>query len=178
VASRPPAPRLDAREREALLERLRSHAQEIAAAFGLTYLEILPARADARSFYGLCDSEGRIRIRLNHVKTGRPLRFSSLVNTLCHELAHLKYFNHGPAFQDYYRRILEWARARGIYRPGRRPEPEVSCQPPLSGPKLRETLSRLRGLVGSDTGIAPAPRSRRRARGGRPVQLRLFGDGV
>ncbi len=67
--------------------------------------------------YGICYSDGRIQIRLAHVTTGRPLRYSSLVNTLCHELAHLRHMNHGPRFKGLYLEILEWARREGIYQP-------------------------------------------------------------
>jgi hypothetical protein len=40
------------------------------------------------------------------------------VNTLCHELAHLRHFNHGPRFKAFYFHLLDWARVEGIYRPG------------------------------------------------------------
>ena len=73
--------------------------------------------------YGVCFADGTIRIRLRHAVTGRPLTYSSLVNTLCHELAHLRHFNHGLRFQRFYFEILEYARDRGIYRPGGEPEP-------------------------------------------------------
>jgi hypothetical protein len=36
---------------------------------------------------------------------------------LCHELAHLRYFDHGPHFKSFYLRILEWSREQKIYRP-------------------------------------------------------------
>jgi len=174
VPSRRQAAPLTSREREEILDRLRKDADTIAGAFGLRFLEILPARSDARSFYGLCDSEGRIRIRINHVKTGQALRYSSLVNTLCHELAHLKHFHHGPAFQTYYQRILGWARSHGLYRPGGHAEVDVVCRPPVSGAALRRQLERLRTAVrGSPdahaAGCDPTP--------ARPRQLTLFGDG-
>ena len=51
--------------------------------------------------------------------TGRPLKYSSLVNTLCHELAHLRHFNHGLRFRAFYAELLEYARREGIYQPGR-----------------------------------------------------------
>jgi hypothetical protein len=43
------------------------------------------------------------------------------VNTLCHELAHLRHFNHGPRFRDFYLQLLEYARVQRIYRPSRPP---------------------------------------------------------
>ena len=70
--------------------------------------------------YGICYEDGVIKIRLRHAVTGRPLRYSSLVSTLCHELAHLRYFNHGVRFRVFNMELLEFAREQGIYRPGRR----------------------------------------------------------
>jgi hypothetical protein len=74
------------------------------------------------------------------------------VNTLCHELAHLRHFNHGPRFRAFYFAILEYARSQGIYRPG--PEPAARL------PAERAQTARPQ---------AP-PRT-----AGSPEQLRLFG---
>ncbi len=101
------------------MKRLGRDAELLAMAFGLSYRVLEPERANVRSRYGVCFSDGTIRIRLTHAVTGRPLKYSSLVNTLCHELAHLRHFNHGPRFRAFYLRILEHARREGIYRPGR-----------------------------------------------------------
>ena len=49
--------------------------------------------------YGVCYEDGAIRIRLRHARTERLLKESSLVDTLCHELAHLRYLNHGLRFR-------------------------------------------------------------------------------
>ena len=90
-----------------------------------------------KSRYGICYSDGQIRIRLRHATTGRSLKYSSLVNTLCHELAHLRHFNHGDRFKAFYFQLLEYARAEGIYRPGRqtpKAAPERTLPPPPSGP--------------------------------------------
>jgi predicted metal-dependent hydrolase len=121
---------LTQREREeqrGLLERLRYDAQHLAAEFGLPLRALDAERPQVRRRYGICYSDGSIRIRLRHAKTRRLLRYSALIDTLCHELAHLEHFNHGPRFHALYRRILERARLRGIYRPKRRgalaPEP-------------------------------------------------------
>jgi hypothetical protein len=105
------------------------------------------------------------------VVTGRALRYSSLVSTLCHELAHLRHFHHGPEFQDLYQRLLAWARREGIYRPrGARGTAAAAEDPPLEGEELRAALSTLRLIVGPPAGPAGD------ARADGPVQLTLFED--
>jgi predicted metal-dependent hydrolase len=102
----------------ALIESLERDAARIARVFGLRYRTIEPEKPHVKRRLGVCYRDGTIRIRLCHASTGRPLKYSSLVDTLCHELAHLRHFNHGRRFQAFYRRILEHARREGIYRPG------------------------------------------------------------
>jgi predicted metal-dependent hydrolase len=101
-----------------LIEELERDAARIARVFGLRYRVIEPERPQVKRRLGVCYRDGTIRIRLQHAATGRPLKYSSLIDTLCHELAHLRHFNHGKRFQAFYRRILEHARREGIYRPG------------------------------------------------------------
>jgi len=139
-----------------LIGRLELDARVLARVFGLGYRTIEAERAGVRRRLGVCYADGTIRIRLFHASTGRPLKYSSLVDTLCHELAHLRHFNHGLRFQAFYRRILEHARSEGIYRPGR--------EAPSPGPtRLRAPRRQLATLA---------------ARGGhavrRPEQLTLF----
>ena len=140
-----------------MIERLKIDAESIALAFGLRYRAIEPERPGVRRRLGVCYADGTIRIRLFHATTGRPLKYSSLVDTLCHELAHLRHFNHGARFQVFYRRILEHARQTGVYRPG----PGTLALP------LRAPLRPARLI----TGAAPPPQ-RRFVRG--PEQLALF----
>jgi predicted metal-dependent hydrolase len=109
-----------------LIEELERDALRIARVFGLRYRVIEPERPQVKRRLGVCYRDGTIRIRLFHAATGRPLKYSSLVDTLCHELAHLRHFNHGKRFQSFYRRILEHARREGIYRPGRDDELEAA----------------------------------------------------
>ncbi|MEE9218765.1 MAG: YgjP-like metallopeptidase domain-containing protein [Acidobacteriota bacterium] len=105
-----------------LMGRLRADAERIASHFDLRYRALRIERPTARSHYGICYDDGTIKIRLNHAVYLRPLRYSSLVNTVCHELAHLRHFDHGEGFKGFYAEILEWARAQRIYRPaGKRP---------------------------------------------------------
>lgn len=109
-----------------LMDSLNRDAERIARRFGLRYKSIEAERANVKSRYGVCYSDGCIRIRLRHATTGRPLKYSSLVNTLCHELAHLRHFDHGLRFRAFYQELLAYARASGIYRPGR-PAPAATA---------------------------------------------------
>jgi Protein of unknown function DUF45 len=161
------------RELLALLER---DARHLCVRFGLRYRVLEAERANVKRRYGVCFSDGTIRIRLRHAATGRPLKYSSLVNTLCHELAHLQHFNHGPHFQALYGRILECARRDGIYRPraiGERdrmsPSPEPSTSSLVAGIRPSFLTPDPRGVPGSRT----APRVP--AAPSRPTQLELFG---
>ncbi len=137
-----------------LMDSLNRDAERIARRFGLAYKSIEPERANVKSRYGICYSDGVIKIRLRHATTGRPLKYSSLVATLCHELAHLRHFNHGLRFRAFNQEVLAWARAQGIYRP--RSEP--SGRPERLSPP-------------ADRAAAPAsPRPRPAG----PAQLELF----
>ena len=116
---------------EPLIQLLERDASRIARVFGLRYRTIEPERPQVKRRLGVCYRDGTIRIRLQHATTGRPLKYSSLVDTLCHELAHLRHFNHGKRFQSFYRRILEHARREGIYRPGPDEAIEIAIAPAL-----------------------------------------------
>ncbi len=127
-----------------LIRRLNRDGAVLASHFGLRYRAILPESRRVKRRYGICYLDGTIKIRLFHARTGRPLRYSSLVDTLCHELAHLAHFDHSRRFWRLYERILARARELGIYRPaprgGRiRPDPmEAAATPP--SPALPEQL--------------------------------------
>ncbi len=134
---------MERRTRDELMARLHRDAVVLAERFGLRFRALEPERANVTSHYGICYSDGTIRIRLRHATTGRPLKYSSLVNTLCHELAHLRYFDHGLRFQQLYGQILEFARDHGIYVPRKArpavaraaaPAPRAPARPPRTGP--------------------------------------------
>ena len=110
---------MDRRTARDLVDRLNRDAERIARRFDLKYESIGAERANVKNRYGVCTSDGGIKIRLRHSITGAALKYSSLVNTLCHELAHLRHFNHGVRFKAFYLQLLEFARAEGIYLPGR-----------------------------------------------------------
>jgi predicted metal-dependent hydrolase len=104
--------------RERALERLRRHALVLAHAFELPLRSIDAESPRVRRRYGICYADGRIRIRLHQLRANELLKYSVMVDTLCHELAHLRHLNHGRRFWQLYRRILAYARRHGIYRPG------------------------------------------------------------
>jgi hypothetical protein len=141
-----------------LIEQLERDASRIARVFGLRYRTIEPERPQVKRRLGVCYRDGTIRIRLQHATTGRPLKYSSLVDTLCHELAHLRHFNHGKRFQSFYRSILDHARREGIYRPG--PDEVIEVAP------AREPMPRRASM-------AVAAQASALARNG-PEQLALF----
>jgi predicted metal-dependent hydrolase len=144
-----------------LLARLNRDAERLATRFQLRLQSIEAESPQVKRRYGICYSDGRIKIRLRHVTTGQPLRYSSLVNTLCHELAHLRHMNHGPRFKAFYLKILEHARIEGIYRPREAELPVVAAKEnEVRAPSLRTRAA----------GPRPAPV----AAAARPVQLTLF----
>ena len=150
---------MDAASRASLLQSLIRDAERISRQFGLRYKSIDAERANVTSRYGVCFSDGSIRIRLRHAVTGRSLKYSSLVNTLCHELAHLRHFNHGPRFKAFYLRILDFARAQGIYEPG---PPPRAAEPPREEAAIARAAPPMRA------------RGRAAASAGDPRQLQLF----
>jgi predicted metal-dependent hydrolase len=128
---------VDRRTVRSLVERLNRDAEQISRRFGLRYKSVTAERANVTSRYGSCYEDGVIKIRLRHAVTGKPLKYSSLVNTLCHELAHLRYFHHGERFKSFYLQILEYARAQRIYRPGR-PADGAAAPSPARQPAREE----------------------------------------
>lgn len=118
---------LDRQARERAIERLRRHGAVLAEAFRLPLVSIDPESPRVRRRLGICYADGRIRIRLHSLRSADLLKYSAMVDTLCHELAHLRHFDHGRRFWALYRRILAYAKRHGIYRPG--PEP---THPPAS----------------------------------------------
>ena len=127
--------RARSREREdaEVIDRLHAMGLELAVRFRLSWKVLEAEREGVNGHYGICWQDGTIRIRLRHAKTGRLLKESSLVDTLCHELAHLRHFDHSERFRLFYLRILEEARRLGYYRPGPSEQPEGRRQRALFG---------------------------------------------
>jgi predicted metal-dependent hydrolase len=116
-------------ESRRVMERLRRDARRIADNFGLSYREMRAEKPGINHYYGVCFRDGGIHIRLRHATTGRLLRYSSLIDTVCHELAHLRHFDHSERFEALYGQMLAYAREQGIYRPARRKPPPPDPPP-------------------------------------------------
>jgi Protein of unknown function DUF45 len=171
---------MDPVSRALLMARLTRDAEQISGHFGLRYKSLDSERANVKSRYGVCFADGSIRIRLRHAVTGKALKYSSLVNTLCHELAHLRHFNHGPRFKAFYFELLDFARARGIYRPRSasapdpRPPPVTRSREPVAErvPHAPQQLGLFRDLEPSmrdRSEPAPIRRGVGRVRQGHPI---------
>ncbi len=129
--------RAEREKQRAVLDRLRRDATSLATHFRLPLGSIDAERAQVKRRYGVCYEDGTIRVRLRHARTGRLIKYSGLIDTLCHELAHLRYFNHGMRFQRFYRKLLAHARRVRIYQPDPRriapprPRPQKERPQPL-----------------------------------------------
>jgi hypothetical protein len=151
------------REDERVIALLRRHALRLAQTFELPLRALHAESRRVRRRYGVCYADGTIKIRLRSVRNGELLRESSLVDTLCHELAHLRHFDHGVRFERLYRRILEYARRHGIYRPGHPSRWQAPGATPLTAAPVAVPS------VLPEWRPAPVP-----ARPPAPVQLELF----
>jgi len=108
---------LEVPDYHALVARLRRDARRVAQRFKLPAFDLDADRPDSTDRYGICFDDGRIRVRLVHARTGRSLKYSALIDTVVHELAHLRYLDHGARWEALYQRMLEWCRTEGIYSP-------------------------------------------------------------
>jgi predicted metal-dependent hydrolase len=99
------------------LERLRLDAKRLCKIFGLKNPRIVPLNPGDGA-YGYCQpSTGLIEISLEIVGDGkhRIIPYYELLDTLCHELAHLRCINHDEKFREQYVAIKAAAERLGMF---------------------------------------------------------------
>jgi predicted metal-dependent hydrolase len=67
------------------------------------------------SLFGSCYPNGKIVMTVRW-KSGKPLHAYSLVDTMAHELAHLRYFSHSQRWAELYSRIFFVMVRDGVYQ--------------------------------------------------------------
>jgi hypothetical protein len=82
-----------------------------------------PKPEDKGTCWGCCESGPLIRIRVFNRRTGRPLHYANVIDTVCHEMAHAMTWgvdddDHGPEWKHAYNRLLGWATSELIFDPG------------------------------------------------------------
>lgn len=105
-------------------------AQKVCKEFGLTCGKIIPETQKLAKCYGQCYpcetcqnakhinerncKEKTLSIRIHQLNKPRvPLATSTILDTLAHELAHLRIWEEGPAHQEFVDEILEYMKGLG-----------------------------------------------------------------
>jgi hypothetical protein len=100
-------------------------AQKVCRKYNLKYGQILPCTSKTYRSFGetapcprCCNSlvfdganckEKIIKIRIHQLnRVNRPLKTSTILNTLAHELAHLKYWDHGREHLNFTKEIVQY----------------------------------------------------------------------
>lgn len=94
-----------------LLTLVRSIAQKVAKKFNLKYrrIELFPIDdPDRKKSRGICYPDGFIYVGVRRRLRGRVDTLDSITDTIIHELAHLKYFNHGRSFWAFHKKMKQW----------------------------------------------------------------------
>lgn len=103
---------LDSRDKE-IWEVCRLIMLSSASLLGLK-LRKMKVLSDKKDFYGDCSTDGHIRIQLR--RNGQRLLAYQVIDTLAHEMAHLRHNNHGPAWFKLHCQILSDLSRSGFYR--------------------------------------------------------------
>ena len=109
---------LDSKEEVAgMLATIERDIKPILREFGLSYQTMKESVAEG----SLGFNRGGRTIALNIRQKRDPMKlrkYSAIMSTMIHELAHLRHMNHGPGFKAFEAELKAWARSRNIYQPG------------------------------------------------------------
>lgn len=62
----------------------------------------------AKNSFGYCSTDGHIRIAIRNPNTGKPVKWETVINTVCHELAHMTYQHHKRSWYILYRKYFNY----------------------------------------------------------------------
>ena len=86
--------------------------------FNLKYNSLIPETRNRAFFFGACISTSKgknICLRIHQKgKPRKPLAKSTILHTLSHELAHLKYWKHGKDHNKFQKEILRFIKDKGF----------------------------------------------------------------
>jgi len=100
----------------AILSKIQRDVRPLLKAFGLNFQTMKESVAEG----SLGFNRGRRSIALNVRGKANPMKlrkYSAIMRTMIHEIAHLRHMNHSRAFSDFDKELLLWARENGLYRP-------------------------------------------------------------
>ncbi len=100
-----------------MLATIERDIKPILREFGLSYQTMKESVAEG----SLGFNRGGRTIALNIRQKRDPMKlrkYSAIMSTMIHELAHLRHMNHGPGFKAFEAELKAWARSRNIYQPG------------------------------------------------------------
>jgi len=94
-----------------LLQVIRALAKKVSRQFSLkSYkIDLFDHNDPERKLsYGLCYPDGHIYIDLHNRRSRKYGRLESIIDTVVHELAHLKYPNHSRQFWASHKKMKQW----------------------------------------------------------------------
>jgi hypothetical protein len=100
----------------AILGKVQRDVQPILRQFNLRFQTMKESVAEGTLGF----NRGRHTIALNVRQKANPMKlrkYSAVMRTMIHEIAHLRHMNHNLQFQMFDEELLAWARANGIYVP-------------------------------------------------------------